>query len=360
MNSNKKDDIDMNRFTPTEKWEMPWFCNLSKNAQHLVCYLADKVDSAGFWEVNPRVAQFATRLTPEEFDQAHAELLDDQVDGKKHFIQHKGVLHFVDHLDWQCNQPLKLVNNAHRSIVKIEARRFDTTFYDCQAYTRPMIEDPISGDRIPVGAPPVSAPAAPKPEVKTPAPVPVVEVVAKSVSLPADVIAESAPTKHITKLSRAQLKNVPKDWDKIRQRCLGAMEPGFKFEPLFSVMAAWWDHCMAMESPYELPMWSMELGRMKEAAARHGGLEVIKKAVEYAISARMTTLNYEITAKVMRETVPTPANPRITMIGEVKAVEPKGWQAAVKTLYPDAQRIVRFVDLPRTAQERVTKHLNSL
>lgn len=47
-----------NRFTATEKWSDPWFCELSKEDKLFWVYLVDNCDHAGIWQVNWPLVQF--------------------------------------------------------------------------------------------------------------------------------------------------------------------------------------------------------------------------------------------------------------------------------------------------------------
>jgi len=53
------------RFTDTNKWEDPWFCDLDINGKLLWEYLCDKCDHAGIWKVNMRLAEFHLGFKPD-------------------------------------------------------------------------------------------------------------------------------------------------------------------------------------------------------------------------------------------------------------------------------------------------------
>lgn len=46
------------RFTDTAKWEHAWFCELKPIQKLLWCYICDRCDAVGIWNVNFRLASF--------------------------------------------------------------------------------------------------------------------------------------------------------------------------------------------------------------------------------------------------------------------------------------------------------------
>lgn len=52
------EDLDMKRFTETNKWNDPWYMGLSPTAKHLWQYLLDHCDNAGVVEPNAKLASF--------------------------------------------------------------------------------------------------------------------------------------------------------------------------------------------------------------------------------------------------------------------------------------------------------------
>jgi hypothetical protein len=58
------------RFTASEKWEDPWFCNLSIKEQMFWIYILDKCNHAGIWKVNWKLVCFhikGFRYNPEHY-----------------------------------------------------------------------------------------------------------------------------------------------------------------------------------------------------------------------------------------------------------------------------------------------------
>lgn len=54
------------RFTDPNKWNDPWFCELSVEHKIVWTYLLDSCDHAGIWKVNIRMAKFMTGVNFEE------------------------------------------------------------------------------------------------------------------------------------------------------------------------------------------------------------------------------------------------------------------------------------------------------
>ena len=53
------------RFTDTEKWDDPWFCDLSPQDKLFWNFLCDKCDHAGIWKVNMKLAEFHLERKPD-------------------------------------------------------------------------------------------------------------------------------------------------------------------------------------------------------------------------------------------------------------------------------------------------------
>lgn len=53
------------RFTATQKWDDPWFDNLSDGDRLFWIFLLDKCDHAGIWDVNWRLAEYHLRHKPD-------------------------------------------------------------------------------------------------------------------------------------------------------------------------------------------------------------------------------------------------------------------------------------------------------
>jgi hypothetical protein len=100
-----------NRFTITEKWNDPWFCELPPFSKLLFLYLCDNCDIAGFWEINIRKAAFDTGMSANTIKGAFKELSRGLVI-KGDWIWIKN---FIKH---QKNIPLNVNNKAHRGIIK--------------------------------------------------------------------------------------------------------------------------------------------------------------------------------------------------------------------------------------------------
>jgi len=60
------------RYTDTDKWDDPWFCDLSPENRSIWQYLCDKCDNAGMYKVNVPLLEFQTKinLNKESFFQA--------------------------------------------------------------------------------------------------------------------------------------------------------------------------------------------------------------------------------------------------------------------------------------------------
>jgi hypothetical protein len=105
------------RFTKTEKWDKPWFMQLSPYAKLLFLYLADRCDLAGIWEVNTQMASIQTGLTSSNVDKAMNELMTEYA-GERKVIQGQGHLWLVNFIRHQRNLPLNPKNRAHKGIIE--------------------------------------------------------------------------------------------------------------------------------------------------------------------------------------------------------------------------------------------------
>lgn len=53
----------MKRFTDCNKWDDPWYCELSPENRSLYEYILDRSDQVGMWKVNKRMAEFCIHST---------------------------------------------------------------------------------------------------------------------------------------------------------------------------------------------------------------------------------------------------------------------------------------------------------
>lgn len=115
------------RFTATEKWDDPWFSDLSNDGKILFLFLCDFCDIAGFYEKNDRSTSFYTKIKQDMLPNIYAELsksilIRDRWVWVKNFIKH------------QKNLPLNPKNNAHFSIILRlvdKANIFNDLFKEC-------------------------------------------------------------------------------------------------------------------------------------------------------------------------------------------------------------------------------------
>lgn len=99
------------RFTSTEKWDDPWFCELSYRGKLLFCYLCDKCDIAGFYEKSDRLTSFRTGIPESEIGELYNELA-------KSVVIKEGWVFVKNFIRHQKNLPLSEKNPCHRSILE--------------------------------------------------------------------------------------------------------------------------------------------------------------------------------------------------------------------------------------------------
>ena len=99
------------RFTRTEKWDDPWFFELSPVTKLFFVYICDKCDNAGFWDINMRLAALSIGVGDEDVEKALGEL-------REKYIKGGSVLYLRNFLKHQRNLPLRASkpHNAIRAI----------------------------------------------------------------------------------------------------------------------------------------------------------------------------------------------------------------------------------------------------
>jgi hypothetical protein len=98
-----------NRFTATEKWSDPWFCELSEKDKLFWIYLVDNCDHAGIWQVNWPLVRFYIKdyvLNEKSFNGRIVKLRED-----KWFIP--------KFIEFQYKTGLNPENRAHQSVLNI-------------------------------------------------------------------------------------------------------------------------------------------------------------------------------------------------------------------------------------------------
>ena len=97
------------RMTATEKWDKEWFMSLSPKLKCLWCYINDRCDQAGMWEINYRLA---TMHIGEQITKADFNHFGDRVE----FFVDK--VWIVGHVDFQCGT-LSEKSPAHKPVFKL-------------------------------------------------------------------------------------------------------------------------------------------------------------------------------------------------------------------------------------------------
>lgn len=290
----------MKRYTLTEKWDDPWFSELSAHAKLTFLYLCDAVNLAGFLEWNPKKTAWETGVPISDIKgSVIAELTVDREseEGIHHsVILHKGWVYLPNFLKCQSNWPLNLRNRAHTSIVALlqdqgprftGVREFDSTM---EGVAEALLADP---SEIPTA-------------------------------------------------SRDQLRNAVKDWQAIREQCLSKMHPSFRHDDkLREAMMKWWDHRFSLGDPLEVPMW-LELQTMAQVLTP----EVILEAIRYSIGNGMKTINWQAAARAVKERQSAaPSAPDSSVPAGL--AEPEGWQEAFAKAFPQATPPNTFWRVPK-------------
>ncbi len=112
------------RFTRTEKWDDPWFFELSPTAKLLFIYVCDKCDNAGFWDINVRLAALTIGVTEENAQTAFEQL-------SRTYVINGDILYLRNFLKHQRNLPFKDCK-AHIAIQRIfpERGQFGKSIYE--------------------------------------------------------------------------------------------------------------------------------------------------------------------------------------------------------------------------------------
>lgn len=100
----------MKRFTDTQKWDDPWFWELSPTAKLLWFYLLDHCDNSGAVDYNPKIASFkiGQAVKPEHLAELQSRLKTLQ----------SGKLWIINFIRFQFGG-IEPTNNWHRSILKL-------------------------------------------------------------------------------------------------------------------------------------------------------------------------------------------------------------------------------------------------
>jgi len=129
------------RFTETDKWEDRWFRNLRPAAKLLFMYMCDKCDAGGFYEVDPELIGFHTKI-PQD---AITPMLSELAAGLERIgCDELGYFVWIrNYLKHQKNLPINPENNAHKPIIaafEAKADRFPAAidFYRKSAPKQPL------------------------------------------------------------------------------------------------------------------------------------------------------------------------------------------------------------------------------
>jgi len=100
------------RFTDSDKWDDPWFCELSNNEKLLWLYVLDACDHAGIWKANVRMLNFilASDYTIEDICNVLAHRIE-HINNDKYFLPK-----FVQ---FQYPKGLNEKNRAHLSVINL-------------------------------------------------------------------------------------------------------------------------------------------------------------------------------------------------------------------------------------------------
>lgn len=157
------------------------------------------------------------------------------------------------------------------------------------------------------------------------------------------------PEQPRARVSREDLKRVPKDWDAIREKCMASLHPNFRHDnALRERFEAWWDHRLTIGDPLELPMW-----REFQTVASGFSPRVITEAITYAISQGVKTVNFAMAKKIADE---NPVPQSAPAGGAVAVPDPDGWREAFATVFDGAEPPSCFWRLAKSRRELLYQH----
>jgi hypothetical protein len=299
----------MSRITHPEKWDDPWFSELSKDAGWVFLYLCDKVNHAGFLEFNARKVAFETKTDQKDLQTLILGELTYQKEEEvgivtPSVIHHKGWIFLPKYIRRQGNWPVNPRNRAHWKIQELvleQAVRFAeiSAYLEIKAHVVRSMEEHNGGAGLPVA-------------------------------------------------SRDDLKRAPQDWDSVKQRCMTSLNPMLRNDDaLRERFEAWWDHRMALGDPLGVPMW-----RELQTMALQYGPEVIKNGITYSIANGLKTINWTVAKKVLEENEPA----AVTAPAKKALPEPVGWKEAFLAAFADAAVPTSFWRVSKAARKNLYKH----
>ena len=281
----------MKRYFKTERFSSPQFRVLSPFAKLTLLAIESECDAAGFWTYDAEEIAALCGIPAGDVGPCFRELVD--AGFAKATKEHVWLPHFLED---QGVARINPSNNAHKAIRRA---------------LEPMLHH-FPAAQAQLGA------AAPEP---APAP---------------------------NRLSLHELRNAPKDWDEIKQRCMGhAQGCGFAMQPIREALEAWWDHAMTRGNPYELPMWRVLVDDVKAY-----GPEVAIEAIRFARASNLGHLNFLAAKNFVDQrnrahtisqdgTKPRPSD----------TPELSNWKRLFKNMFPNAQVDYRdWFNVPRPIQ----------
>lgn len=108
------EEIQMKRFTETDKWKDTWFRKLQPAEKLLWIYILDNCDNAGFFELDVEMCCFLTGMEENRVLGAIKGLNRGLIGAKS-----DGLFYVKNFLKHQKNFPLNPDNNAHKQILTI-------------------------------------------------------------------------------------------------------------------------------------------------------------------------------------------------------------------------------------------------
>jgi len=102
----------MKRFAETNKWDDPWFRQLSGPHKLIFLYVIDRCNNAGFWEIDEEAMAFHTKIDSQHFEGAWV-ALERGIKGASGWVW---VKNFLRH---QKNEVLNPDNPAHKQILAL-------------------------------------------------------------------------------------------------------------------------------------------------------------------------------------------------------------------------------------------------